>query len=519
MHLVVANRSSLDNADSPSIGSHISVPINSLSPTPSYTFMATLSVFVAAILTNFANTKMLNGRGALYTLRKSDKPQKGIAVPSVYARLSQLLQSKNADSRTREPWAKDVVRITFQGLEALQTSTAPDPQGETAQPATSEGDTQARTEPGATTRQKALPSEDVAVVVTEARMSVPLPKSMININEQVERDIAFHAESGAFAFRLRTRVGETIVPALIERVTRVERLVDYVQILQSYAPQLSCDSVSLGMISFSYSSQSSTSQSATNEVSQRYRARIDFGNVDRISLLLSQDDPHLRILDLLNQILNSPQGFRGVAKLLPVTVPALHGLNELQNTWSGLSELGECFVIIRAAEWYVIRYTVGKEELQSRRQFNFSLRLQDRKGEAYWHLQRTDTFDREGDDLEVELRKIWNSVNKEWLGMRLSGVARPAGIGALLQAADGAVRAVASNPAPAVAPATSSIDPSQAQAQLVAAAKQGQRLPTSNQQQQQRPQANAKQPVNGQQRPPPNQGKTNVPQREVVILD
>ena len=61
----------------------------------------------------------------------------------------------------------------------------------------------------------------------------PPPKALKMIKENIDRDIAFHQRSGAFALRLRSRVGESIVSSLIERVVRIERLVNFIQILQA----------------------------------------------------------------------------------------------------------------------------------------------------------------------------------------------------------------------------------------------------------------------------------------------
>jgi len=487
--------------------------------------MSTLNVFVAAILTNYANAKTLYRRRALHAMQIAEKPRKGISLPNVYARLSQLLPSKNAVLRTGEPWAQDVIRITFQGLESSQESTQSLESTPSLTLSNSEEKARNSSQQHSNLSVKPQLPQDLAVVMTEAKILVPLPKSVVTINEQVDRDIAFHADSGAFAFRLRTQVGETVIPALVERIIRVERLVEYVQVLQTYEPQLACESVTLGMISFTYTARQPAAQASADKgsTSEKYSAKIDFNNVDKIVLVLTRGDPHLRILDLLNQILNSPQGFMGVAKLLPVTAPALRGLSKIQTTWSKSSNLGECFTLVRAAEWYVIRYVMkqapsGTEALSSPRQFNFTLKLQDRKGDPFWHLQRVDTLDRDGDDLEKDLQKIWNAVGEKWLGMRLSGVARPADIEALLSAVDDVVRVVASKPMPPTLPANSTIEPPSQQAQPGGVSKQPLRPPIPNQQQ--RPMGNTKQQINNQRVVPnQNQGKTNGQAREVVILD
>lgn len=512
---------SVESPQGRAIGSHICIPINSISPTPSYAFMSTLNVFVAAILSNYANTKALHLLQAFHAVQIADKPQKGVVLPSVYARLSQLLPSKNVVSRTGKPWAKDVIRITFQGLETLYSQTTLTDSPESAQ--SIKTDSQASDViPPQVSLQKPQPPQSVAVIVTEAKMMVPLPKSVITINDQIDRDIAFHADSGCFAFRLRSRVGEAVIPDLVERVTRVERLVDYVQVLQSHEPYLKCEAVTLGKISFSYAMRIDMDVSTPDRLKsdQRLNASIDFSNVEKIILVLDVGDPHLRILDLLNQTLNSSQGFTGVAKLLPVTLPALRGLDALQATWKDLSNLGECFVLVRAAECYIIRYIINHSQATPdqpprSRKFNFVLKLQDRKGSPFWHVRRADTVEGGKDALDNALQSVWNAKGEKWLGMRLSGVASPLAIEGLLSAVDDVVRSVALNPVESSPPnTTATLPPSQGSGGV--GGKPQQRPPSMNQQRQQGAQSkqNNQRQISGN-----NQGKGNPLAREVVVLD
>lgn len=506
---------------------HIAIPIKSISPVPSYSFMSMLTVFAAGILTNFANTKTLYRQGALSALKTPNTFQKGLVLPDVYARLSQLLPSKNIVQRTSKAWAHDIIRISFQGLEIVTQATATAKESQVLSEAQTENEL-AMSFQHAATHTVDQPPKTLSVVVTEAKMTVPLPQTITNVNEQIDCDIAFHAKSGAFAFRLRTQVGETIVPALVERVVQVERLVDYVQVLQSYQPQLQCKSVTLGMINFQYTMQqdissSSTSSESSESVARNYQAKIDFGNVDRIQLILDKGNPHLRIVDDLNQILNSPQGFAGVAKLLPVTAPALRGLDSLQLRWSKLLAMGECFVMVRAVDWYVFRYMIHRSEEQTGSSgaslsINFSLKLQHRRGEPFWHLQRVDVSDGGSDIFEKALQEVWNAIGKRWLGMRLSAVARPMAIEELLETVDEVVRTVGPELASSLGQADQSAQiPPQG---IVPGSDTKTLSKLASPQQPQRPVANTKLPVNNQ-RPQTNQnqGRGNIQQRDVVVLD
>ena len=130
----------------------------------------------------------------------------------------------------------------------------------------------------------------------------------------------------------------------------------------------------------------------------------------------------------------------------------------------------------------------------------FDIRILHRKGVPYWYLQRKDSRDREGDDLDTALKPIWNSSGTGWRGMRVSAVAETSGVEELLAKVDEAVRAVALNPkafeAPAASPVQTRAPPAQQQRQQT---NQRQQQPTPNQSQ--------------------SQGRSSQIKREVVEID
>jgi mediator of RNA polymerase II transcription subunit 14 len=223
------NISSSNVTQSRRIISSIKVPTKVASPVPTYEFLSTLNIFTAALVSHYCNLRALHHKRAVHMLRQG-RPSKSVTLPSIYVRLSELLVSQGKSARTGKEWAKDVVRLTFQGLELL-------PQ----KPVEADAPLPDRQAPVALQRPT---SQEVAVMITEARMIVPTsgePNSLVNINEKVDKDIAFDPESGSFAFRLRSRVGESVIPDLIERLVRVERLVEFIQVLQKHEKALRCE--------------------------------------------------------------------------------------------------------------------------------------------------------------------------------------------------------------------------------------------------------------------------------------
>ena len=383
-----ANTSSSNVSQSRRIMSSIQVPSKLASPVPSYEYLLTLNIFAAALVSHYCNLRTLHGKRAAHMLRPS-RPSKAVTLPSIYVRLSELLVSKGKSARTGLPWARDVVRLTFQGLELLPPTSA---------------DTIASVVENQTPGDIVLrrpTSQEIAVMITEARMSVPEPNGpnvLININEKVDKDIAFDPESGSFAFRLRSRIGESVIPDLVERLVRVERLVEFIQVLQKHEKALRCESVSLGKIVFTYGNISASHGLDAMELDAHpYKATVDFSAMENnMTLVLERGNPHLRISDFLAKVLNGSEGLDGVASILPLTLPVLRGLDGIENAWTPApdTDKGEVFVNVRAIDWYMIRYNLKQsvpapESPPRIRKIMLEVKLQHRRGDPWWYIKRS----------------------------------------------------------------------------------------------------------------------------------
>jgi len=446
-------------------------------------------------------------------LRQSG-PSKAVTLPSIYIRLSEILVSKGKSARTNKEWAKGVVRLTFQGLELLP------PKSDDAIPPVPEN------QPSGDLVQRRPTPQERAVLISEARMIVPppgQPNVLVNINEKVDKDIAFDPETGSFAFRLRSRVGESVIPDLIERLVRVERLVEFIQVFQKHEKALKCESVSLGKIVFTYGNIAAGNRSDAMDLdtttSHPYKATVDFNAMETsMTLVLERHNPHLRILDYLVMVLNGSGGLNDVASLLPLTLPVLRGLDAIETAWTPApdTEKGEVFVNVRAVDWYMIRYDLKQtastpDSPPTMRKIMFEVRLRHRRGEPWWYVRRSDTINRTSkdvDEIDEALKSVWKSKGTGWEGMRVSGVAQVHGVEELLEKVDEVIRCLP------ILNAEAPNAPAPTLAAVPAAALSKQVRPQAPQQQQRhQPTPNQSQ---GQSQ---SQGRSNPLKREVVEID
>ncbi|TAQ83323.1 hypothetical protein B7494_g8353 [Chlorociboria aeruginascens] len=379
------------NASTPlKIASSIRIPIQNLTPVPTYSFLTTLHIFAAAVVSHYTNLRALHTRHISHSLRPGP-PHLPIRLPTIFIRISELLPSKCISPKTGKAWAKDILRLTFQGLEPLQPNAkipSPTPHNP---PTPTAGIPQT---PG--TNRSSLHS-DTAMVVSEARMAASNYAALSMLKRRIDRDIAFHPESGLFALRLRSKIGDSIIPVLLDRLTSIERLVHFCR-----------DAMEID-----------------GADKTQYRAVIDFTTADNaMELVLEPGNPHIRVLDLLIRVLNNNEGLDGVATLLPLTLPTLRAFDSIETAWVPLLEKGEALVFARALEWYVIRYTLFPTTPTTKiRKIIFEIKMFQRRGEPWWHIRRVDLRDREGDDIDNKLKSVipatsttkkFKEIRKEW---------------------------------------------------------------------------------------------------------
>jgi len=428
-------------SDVPQVQSHIQIPLSSTVTNPTYAFLTGLHLFASALISHYVSQRDLHARRAQYIVQEiRAKPiPSPISLPSLFIKLSSILASKNISRRTGKAWAKDILRITFQGI---QTSLPKPLQAETVVSSGYQDELSGVTA-GETSAdiQKTDTLVENAVMIAQANMAIPVPSSLL-VSQRIDKDIAFHPSSGAFAFRLQNKVGEPAITSLTERLQRVEQFVDFVQVVKHHEKTLRCETVSLGKVVFTYSLPAMTVDSRVTT----YRATVDFaGVVTPLALTLEKGNPHVRILDHLTKVLNSSLGLDGVATLLPLTLPLLRGLDAIENAWLPLLEKGEVGIFVRAADWYTIRYTppYSSDPEANSRWITFDIRLQQRNAIPWWCIRRNcELGATAADDIDTALKSVWdgNGEAMSWRGMQSAGIAKKEGVEALLARVDGCVR-------------------------------------------------------------------------------
>ncbi|KAM3077049.1 mediator complex subunit [Clarireedia jacksonii] len=417
------------------ISSSIRIPIKGVSPTPTYTFMSSLHIFAGGLLSHFTNLRNLYKRRILHRVCSTGPPS-SVRLPSIYIRLSDLLPSRGKSSSGKH-WAHQNLKLTFQGLEPLVVT----------KPALPPSETQDTLDPGA--RPVPIPQiEQKATLVSEARMMIPISGLTI-LSERIDHDIAFHAKTGAFAFRLRSQVGESVIPSLIERLSQIERLVSFSAVIRKHEKVLKCDSTSLKEITFSYGmatpEQSGTAMDIDEPTNRSYKVIVDLSSMEgKMKLTLESGNPHIRVLDALDKVLNSNKGLDGVANLLPQTLYPLRAFDTIEDNWGPLYPSGEVFIFVRAFEWYNLRYVLKSNTPNvPPRKISFDIKMNHRRGVPWWFVRRSDKREPTPDDeIDAQLKSVWNFSGPNWRGMRSSAVARYQGIEMCLQKIDEVIRSI-----------------------------------------------------------------------------
>ncbi|CAD6453655.1 fcbe58fe-4f70-479d-8ada-daff5b887913 [Sclerotinia trifoliorum] len=413
----------------------IHIPIKAVSPTPSYVFMSTLHIFAGGLISQYTNLKALHDRRIHHTIRQTGLPSP-VKLPSIWIHISELFSAR-AKPAAQKTWAKDFLKLTFQGLEPLPALSSLPPQS----PAD---------DPQATSHKL----EQKAVLVTVARMAVPIPALSV-LNEKIDKDIAFKAQTGEIAFRLRSQVGESIIPSLTERLFQIERLISCTAVLRKHEKFIKCDTISLQEITFSYgmppAAETGSDMGADKAKARSYKAVVSLGLVEgKMKLTLETGNPHIRVLDALDKVLNIPKGgFDAVTTLLPQTLYCLRAFETIEDAWAPLHDRGEVFIFVRAFEWFNLRYILKSSTPDTPpRKVSFEIKMCHRKQKPWWLVRRTEKTERGGkgevlpdDGIDACLKSVWDSPgDDDWKGMRTSAVGRNRGIETCLEKVDAVIR-------------------------------------------------------------------------------
>jgi mediator of RNA polymerase II transcription subunit 14 len=453
----------------PRILNHFRIPLSTTSLNVTHTFLTNLNLLATAMITDFCNARAFHSRSAKYILQPNLPKPMSLATPNLLVQLSSVIALAKSESGPKNAWAKDLVRIRFHSLTQLskRSNITPNPDVSRLGTAT----------PGSNSLQNAIettrkPEEDEVGVTlyAEAHLAQPLPSALGLAKYRVDRDIVFHAKTGAIALRLQTKVGESAIEILRERLARVKKMVEFVNVLKTFRKTLRCEGVSLGKLTFGYGNRprpKETEHKATDidPKSKAFRATIIFTNPNApMTLALERGNPDLRILDYLTNLLNSPHGLKGVAKFMSLTLPLMTALSVVEDAWTPLSDEGEAIIISRAIEHHLIKYMINSTAHDHKpRPLVLEITLNHKKGEPWWWLRRRneDDYLAHGqrrnstismtDEVDLLLKQVWEENFEDadgqvvQRGMGSSAMASVEGVGRLVARIDGVIRQMVTN--------------------------------------------------------------------------
>ncbi|KAL8954020.1 MAG: hypothetical protein Q9222_000142 [Ikaeria aurantiellina] len=363
----------------PSIQTAFRIPISDVARTPrelSFLDLARIERIAAGLISQFVDSKQLSIENIPHKFvptipgrSKSDFPTLYIHLPK--HRAQKMLRPQDP---TSTPWASQVLRLSFMGVDKTR-----------------------------------LYARHLVV----ARPGSTALRSYLL--DSMKRDfITFDPTSSAFAFRLSRPVGQSSIPVIIDRLARVQSLMDCVMTLRNL--QLKGHELSLGHLDFTYAIEP-----------QEFRAKVFFTGGEPLRLSLSPGNPHLRIQDHLAQLLRKPNGFGYVVRFLGLTLPLMRALATIETR-----NLNERVAILpRSAEWYNIRY--------HRPLKRFDIRLRRRRDNFMWFVQETSLpggGDEPNQRVEDELSRMIKGRGQGWVGCKPGMAATLTGVEYLLDQID-----------------------------------------------------------------------------------
>ncbi len=521
-----ARATGITSLDGPNVQYHIRVPSISRVLNPTYDFLGKMQIFASSIICFHANTLALHERKAQYALKTSgtksekaniqeqdaeagklkrevsEKVHKMLGnvkapifrIPDLYVPIVQLLEPPKSGGKLKT-WARNLLQISFLGLErersqetqvplAIRNKTATPgtglispPPTQLLQPATSTPASSSQpqnqsqeTRPQATAT--ITPGGVEVVLVAKGHVLKPMPAGMLE-KQGMTGDIAFNSATDGFAIRLQSKIGESVIEALTEQMSRVSRVVEVVQVVEAHKDTLECESVTMSRLQFKYGYLSAPDASGELKQTARQSAVIEWPDVEdsKAELSLEGGNPHIRILNYLKGILNSEVGLDCLVKILPLTLPVVRALDRIEGDWTTLGPQTntEALVFSRSVDSFSIRYTLSmsdpylgktpEEEWAKKfvakkmlsKHFTLELTMMERQGTPWWWVKRSygDVHARtkgilptKNDEVDQFLKeKAWTAtVHGVWVGQQSSAIARVEGVEAMVLAVDKAVQ-------------------------------------------------------------------------------
>lgn len=398
------------------------VPITSTNPKFSVPFFTDLTTLTTGMIAHISDITTLGKRRIPYAPKKdANNPylSSRIRMPALNVRFASILPPPGGDrkaQRTRDSWAGEFVEIIFRGV-----------------------------------RNPASASSRYFTVSADVRVDVKDKSKFSLLKGHVDHDVYYHARTGSFRLHLRTEIGKSFVDALATRLKALDRLVEFVAAINSRSGTVKCESVTLRKVVFTYGPPSTDQPPADGQASTPWRVVLDLAKSEKVSVTLEKGNPHIRIRDMLDRLVNSPVGFEQLPFWLQTSLSLQRGLDVMEDSWVDIASgnQGELQIVPRSIDWFNIHLDLPTQANKLARRLCLSVRCRQRRGQLWWSLERVQRSGeppkKDNDEFDTALQPVFDSSGDGWLGHGKSAVAQCAGTGVedLLAKVSDALKALA----------------------------------------------------------------------------
>ncbi|MCJ1317308.1 mediator complex subunit [Xylographa vitiligo] len=351
-------------------------PKGTLVSDPSYSVLSNVENTAAAIISQCIDCRELASAHIRHIQQKPPEPLGNVHVPDllIYYEKQQLGERGPQTLTKIPPWCHDIVKSSFRGLSRSRTS---------------------------------------VITIVSIRLK-GIISNIATLTSTASPTLAFHPTSGTVAFRLSTPIGHSSVPALLERLSRIGRLIRFLDILKRRA--LPCSHLSLSALTFTYA--------------PTLTATIRFDSDAPMAIAFAPQNPHLRIQDFLAAMLAAKPGLEYVTYVLQLTLPLLRAFTAIEAAPRS-PPASQLHILPRAATWYRVRY--------ERPHLAYEIRLRQRSDHVLWFSRKA--TERETPKAVVDAwDKLCRGRGEGWMGLRDGISAELLGVEALVRKIDEVVR-------------------------------------------------------------------------------
>lgn len=282
-------------------------------------------------------------------------------------------------------------------------------------------------------------------VTREAKVSVKDMRKVSLLKKGfIDRDVYYDPKTRQFRLDLRVPSHQSCIGLLAHRLRAIDRVVDFVASIGGING-VNCESVTLRKVVFTYSDPGHI----TTAVQRPWKVTLDLVRNTVVVLELERDSPHVRVADMLENLINSSVGFEQLPFWLQTTLPLHRALDTIERAWVDISrdDQGSFEVVPRAIDWVALHFELPPSANSSiPRKLKLAVNVMDRYGQNWWAV-RFGGKDAQPDEFITALQPIFGSAASAegWRGFGDSAAATVdvGGIEPLLVRISDAIRAMA----------------------------------------------------------------------------